>query len=87
MVDRNFKVWLIEVNTNPCLDTSCVHLARIIPAMLDNAFKIVLDPVFMHPKRHIDALHENRFELIFSDFGKPQTPWLSDEDDPELYEE
>jgi D-alanine-D-alanine ligase-like ATP-grasp enzyme len=22
MVDANFKVWLIEVNTNPCLDTS-----------------------------------------------------------------
>ena len=86
MIDSDFKVWLIEVNTNPCLDTSCVHLARIIPAMLDNAFKLVLDPIFMHPKRHTDTLAENRFDLIFSDFGMAAAGCVSDEDDPELDE-
>ena len=73
MVDRDYKVWLIEVNTNPCLDTSNVHLARIIPAMLDNAFKLVIDPIFIHPKRHFDGLHENRFDLVFSDYGMTST--------------
>jgi len=23
MIDEDFKVWLIEVNTNPCLELSC----------------------------------------------------------------
>ena len=23
MIDKDFKAWLIEINTNPCLETSC----------------------------------------------------------------
>lgn len=38
MIDINFKPWLIEVNTNPCLELSSPVLAKIIPEMLDNAF-------------------------------------------------
>ncbi len=39
MFDADFKVYLIEVNTNPCLEASSPLLGRIIPAMLDSAFK------------------------------------------------
>mmetsp|Transcript_33812 Transcript_33812/g.32894 ORF Transcript_33812/g.32894 Transcript_33812/m.32894 type:complete len:124 (-) Transcript_33812:20-391(-) len=39
MFDDEFKVYLIEVNTNPCLELSCPYLARIIPAMVENAIK------------------------------------------------
>lgn len=46
MIDSDFKVYLIEANTNPCLEVSCPLLARIIPEMLDNSFKIALDPLF-----------------------------------------
>ena len=31
MIDRNFKVWLIEINTNPCLETTSPILTRLIP--------------------------------------------------------
>lgn len=32
MIDEDLKVYLIEVNTNPCLDTSpCGLLKRLIP--------------------------------------------------------
>lgn len=31
MIDRDFKVWLIEINTNPCLETSSPILSRLIP--------------------------------------------------------
>ena len=48
MIDEDFRIYLIEVNTNPCLETSCPLLARIISEMLDNSFKIALDPLFMH---------------------------------------
>ena len=37
MIDTKMKVWLIEVNTNPCLETGSIHLARIIPNVVDNA--------------------------------------------------
>ena len=89
MIDTDFKVWLIEVNTNPCLDTSCVHLARLIPAMLDNAFKIGIDPMFPHVKRQYDNIHENKFELLFSDHGLTSESCgnLSDEDEPDSGEE
>jgi tubulin polyglutamylase TTLL1 len=31
MIDDDFKVFLIEANTNPCLETGSPLLARIIP--------------------------------------------------------
>lgn len=34
MIDENLNVWLIEVNTNPCLEISSKLLGRIIPTML-----------------------------------------------------
>lgn len=34
MIDQAYNVWLIEVNTNPCLELSSKLLARIIPTML-----------------------------------------------------
>jgi hypothetical protein len=49
MIDANFKPWLIEINTNPCLELSCPTLERIIPSMVENAFRIGLDAVFPPP--------------------------------------
>ena len=50
MIDDQFKIYLIEVNTNPCLELSSPLLARLIPTMLDNAFKIASDPLFPPPE-------------------------------------
>ncbi|OMJ92771.1 hypothetical protein SteCoe_4404 [Stentor coeruleus] len=66
MIDQNFKPWLIEINTNPCLETSSPHLRNIIPPMLENAFKIVLDSLFPPPINHRCEFNgTNRFELCF----------------------
>lgn len=46
MIDANERLWLIEVNTNPCLETSSQLLESLIPRMLDNALQIVIDPIF-----------------------------------------
>ena len=43
MIDDEFRPYLIEVNTNPCLELSSPLLARLIPNMLENALKIGLD--------------------------------------------
>lgn len=39
MIDSEFRVYLIEANTNPCLEASSPLLGRLIPAMVDNALK------------------------------------------------
>ena len=39
MIDTNFKVYLIEVNCNPCFELSSTLLARIIPNMIENALR------------------------------------------------
>ena len=70
MIDEDFKINLIEANTNPCLEINqCPVLARIIPSMLDNAFRIAVDPVFPPPelnfKRGTEFLQENKFTQIF----------------------
>ena len=46
MVDNKMQPWLIEVNTNPSLEESSTLLRKLIPRMLDDAFKITLDVMF-----------------------------------------
>ena len=70
MIDSDFKIKLIEVNTNPCLEICCPLLARIIPNMLDNVFKIAIDPLFPPSASKkawsgSEVLNEIKMELIF----------------------
>lgn len=46
IVDSNFKVWLIEINTNPWLEESSELLKSLIPRMVDDAMKLTLDVTF-----------------------------------------
>ena len=46
MIDRSLQPWLIEVNTNPCLEESSGLLKQLVPRMLDDTFKLTLDLVF-----------------------------------------
>lgn len=45
-LDEKFNLYLIEVNTNPCIEESSPLLAQLIPRMLDDAFMITLDSIF-----------------------------------------
>ncbi|CAI2376791.1 unnamed protein product [Moneuplotes crassus] len=46
IIDENFETWLIEINTNPCLEESSKILQALIPRMVDDALKLTLDPLF-----------------------------------------
>lgn len=48
MIDENFRVYLIEANTNPSLTykQGTSVLAYLIPEMLDNSIRIALDPIY-----------------------------------------
>ena len=49
MIEEDFLVQMIEANTNPCLEIQCPLLARIIPELLDNSFRVALDPLYQPP--------------------------------------
>ncbi len=74
MIDDMFQLQLIECNTNPCLEVCCPLLARIIPNLLDSAFKIAIDPLFppFSNKKTSgnwgsgnEVLNEIKLELVF----------------------
>ena len=72
MVTDDYKVYLIEVNTNPWLETPCSLLSRIISSVLDNTFRIALDPLsFLHNSKTIslgDSTNNlSKFELIYDE--------------------
>ena len=74
MICDEFRPYLIEVNTNPCLELASPLLARLIPTMLENALKITTDTIYIPPdnfslkKSFIgDPCPENRFSLCFDD--------------------
>jgi len=63
MVDTNWKPWIIEVNTNPCLALSSPYLSRLIPEVLENAARMTIDVLFPRPpnatKRAVSSVFDN----------------------------
>ncbi|XP_069730569.1 inactive polyglycylase TTLL10 [Phaenicophaeus curvirostris] len=43
LIDENFKVWLLEMNSNPALHTNCKVLKEIIPAVVYESLDLVLE--------------------------------------------
>ena len=46
IVDNEFRPWILEINDNPGLCISSPVIAKIIPRMLDDAFRLTIDVVF-----------------------------------------
>ena len=46
ILDEDFNMWLIEVNTNPCLEESSKLLKTLLPRMLEDMFKLTIDQVY-----------------------------------------
>jgi tubulin--tyrosine ligase len=59
--------FLLEVNTNPSLEVSCNLLSRIIPELLENTFRLVLDVLFpgkVVPGWAQNFILQNKFSLL-----------------------
>lgn len=67
LLDSKLNPYLIETNTNPCLELSSPYLSCLIPAVVENTLRIAIDPIFPSPNKHksLTKLSENRFELVF----------------------
>ena len=46
IIDKNFKPYILEINNNPGLGISSPLIEKIIPRMLDDAFRLTIDKVF-----------------------------------------
>ena len=46
IIDGEYNPWLIEVNTNPCLEESSKLLEKYIPRMVNDMLKITVDLAF-----------------------------------------
>ena len=44
LIDEDFRIWLIEVNTNPYLGLPNQFIEGLLPKMLNDLLEIVLDP-------------------------------------------
>lgn len=49
MIDNQYKPYLIEVNSNPCLQMGCPLLSKLLPEMIDNLFRITIDSMCPPP--------------------------------------
>ena len=43
IVDKDMGAWLIEVNTNPCLEESSSLLQKYIPRMVNDMLRLTID--------------------------------------------
>ena len=46
LIDEDFRLWLIEINTNPYFGVPNVFIANLLPKMMDDMLQIITDPVF-----------------------------------------
>ena len=52
ILDSDFNVWLIEVNTNPCIEESSELLKVYIPRMIEDMLRLTVDQIFPKIKKN-----------------------------------
>jgi len=64
MIDEDFRVWLIEVNTNPYFGVLNDKLPKFIDNLVDDTFRLTVDKLF---QREIDdSERKSEYELLYS---------------------
>lgn len=68
MIDEDFRVWLIEVNTNPQIANLNKRMSNLLPELFADLFKITLDPVFedLAPEEKNTVHEATNFDLLYS---------------------
>ena len=63
IIDSDFNTWLIEANTNPCLEESSELLKMLLPRMLNDAFKLTVDKIHNPKVRSAPQVLPKRTEV------------------------
>lgn len=72
LIDEDFKVWLLEVNINPALHTNCQVLMDLLPGVVDETLKLVIEISDKTKKKRPLFPLENQkgFQLLYNGEGK-----------------
>ena len=62
MIDEDFNMWLIEVNSSPAMDYSTPVTERLVKIVLEDAIKVVVD--YANAKQK-DKVETGMFECIY----------------------
>ena len=46
IIDNEYNPWILEINNNPGLSISSPVIEKIIPRMMDDAFRLTIDKIF-----------------------------------------
>ena len=66
LIDEDFRIWLIEVNTNPYLGVPNDYIKGLLPKMVDDLFDLILNPVFTPEPPGTPKKEDNGFDLLYS---------------------
>ena len=76
MMDKDFNLFLIEINTNPGLEESSPWIKLIVPRMLDDALRLTIDQLF-ETKYDFSIINKNKtneeinnYKKILNNFNK-----------------
>ncbi|XP_055117589.1 inactive polyglycylase TTLL10 isoform X4 [Symphalangus syndactylus] len=66
LIDDNFKVWLLEMNSNPALHTNCEVLKEVIPGVVIETLDLVLETFqkSLRGQKMLPLLSQRRFVLL-----------------------
>ena len=73
MFDEYYNPFLLEVNTNPGLEISSPLIEMLIPRMIDDAFKLTIDKVFLLNKKNLEKMKENPYKV--SGYDDQENMW------------
>merc|ERR550534_261532 len=82
MVDTSYNVWLLEINSSPDLSYSTATTRRLVPQVLPDIVKVVIDVEKMgHPsgkrptwsKKYLNSVDSGRWELLYPQRRKKET--------------
>ena len=73
IIDEMFRTWLIEVNTNPCLEESSALLKMLLPRMVDDALKLTVDQVF--PRKSKDWVGNEQSNYSVKGYSNNENMW------------
>ncbi|XP_006871820.1 PREDICTED: protein polyglycylase TTLL10-like [Chrysochloris asiatica] len=66
LIDENFKVWLLEMNSNPALHTNCEVLKEVIPGVVMETLDLALETFqkSLRGQKMLPLLSQRRFVLL-----------------------
>ncbi|XP_063091325.1 inactive polyglycylase TTLL10 isoform X1 [Cavia porcellus] len=74
LIDENFKVWLLEMNSNPALHTNCEVLKKVIPGVVMETLDLALETSqkSLRGQKMLPLRAQRRFALLHNGEADPR---------------